>query len=75
MELNSIVSKNIKHYMVESKITTTQISKETKLARSSLTAVIKGQATMIRFETIEKLANYFDIEPYELFREKNFKDL
>lgn len=59
----------LKELMVEKDVNITRISKGTGLSRTTLTAIVNEEGRGIQMRTINKLCNYFDITPSELFEE------
>lgn len=67
MDSNEVLSTNIKIYMVKSKKNITKLSKETGVARSTLTTLTKGQSKMIKFETLDKISKGLNVTVDQLF--------
>nr|DAT15346.1 MAG TPA: Cro/C1-type HTH DNA-binding domain protein [Caudoviricetes sp.] len=59
----------LKELMTKKGVNITQVSKETGLSRTTLTAIVYEEGRGIQMKTINKLCNYFDITPAELFEE------
>lgn len=59
----------LKELIAKKDVNITQVSKETGLSRTTLTAIVKEDGRGIQMRTINKLCNYFDITPSELFEE------
>lgn len=70
MNLQKNVARNFRVMLAERRIKKSELSKVTGLSRNTLTTLASGNAKMIQFETIEKVAKAFDVEPYELFETK-----
>lgn len=59
----------LKELMAKKDVNITQVSKGTGLSRTTLTAIVYEEGRGIQMKTINKLCNYFDITPVELFEE------
>ena len=70
MNLQENVARNFRVMLAERRIKKSELSKVTGLSRNTLTTLSSGNAKMIQFETIEKVAKAIDVEPYELFETK-----
>ncbi|OOV78870.1 helix-turn-helix domain-containing protein [Mammaliicoccus fleurettii] len=67
MDSNEVLSTNIKIYMVKTKKNITDLSKDTGIARSTLTPLIKGQSKMVKFETLDKITKALNVTVDQLF--------
>ncbi|UDM79570.1 helix-turn-helix domain-containing protein [Vagococcus fluvialis] len=68
--LSEVFAKNFRILLAESKTSKTFISDKTGISRTTLTNISSGNSKMIQFESIEKIAEALNIEPYELFKTK-----
>lgn len=55
-----ILAENLRVFLARKNMTITNLSKETGIARSTLTNIYYGHNEMIKFETLDKLAEYMN---------------
>ena len=60
---------NLKKILNEKRMRFSELSRMTGISKNSLSNINTMKNTGIRFETIEKIANALNIEPFELFKE------
>lgn len=58
---------NLASILQEKKKTITEVSKETNISRTTLTALSSNKSSGIQFETIDVLCSFLDIKPGDLF--------
>lgn len=64
----------LKELMEETGVTQTDISNSTGISRPTLLAILKGEAQSIKFSTIDKLCDYFNVSMNKLItRESNLE--
>ncbi|WP_305751704.1 helix-turn-helix domain-containing protein [Mammaliicoccus sciuri] len=64
----------LKELMEETAITQTEISTSTGISRPTLLSILKGEAQSLKFSTIDKLCDYFNVSMDELIiRESNLE--
>ena len=67
MELNQIVATNIRVFMSIKDVTSTEISDQLKMSKTTITSLTNGAFKGIQNETITKIADFLEVEPFELF--------
>lgn len=60
--------------MAERYISITELAKQTGLSRNAVSALKNNKSTMIKYQTINVLCEYFKITPGELFEVKKVND-
>ncbi|MFW7373940.1 helix-turn-helix domain-containing protein [Vagococcus fluvialis] len=70
MSLQEDVARNFRVMLAERQMKKSDIFKKTGIARSTLYHLESADNVGIQFETIEKVAEALNIEPYELFKTK-----
>lgn len=70
MTLQQVFATNFRILLAERNLKITNASNATGLSRTTLTAIAQGRQTMVKFETIEKLAKYLNVESAEFFKHK-----
>ena len=73
LPLNIIFSTNVVVLCNIKKISQTELHELTGISRSSLSTIMKGNSTMIQFDTIEKIAEALRVNPNELFIDRGFE--
>ncbi|MCD2257111.1 helix-turn-helix domain-containing protein [Agrilactobacillus fermenti] len=58
---------HLSRFVGEQRISITQLSKETGISRNTLTSIYYDRNSMIKFDVIEKLCDYFQVPMHELF--------
>ena len=67
LKLNDLFSRNMRLVIAKDNISITDLSNETGISRNTLTGISSGKTEMIRFDTVERLASHFDVDPMNLF--------
>lgn len=67
VELNQIVATNIRVFMSIKDVTSTEISDQLKMSKTTITSLTNGKFKGIQNETITKIADFLEVEPFELF--------
>lgn len=60
---------NLKKLMEQENVSVNELSKKTSISRSSLTPLINNESKMVKFDTLDRLINFFKIDYDELFIE------
>jgi DNA-binding Xre family transcriptional regulator len=61
------IGNNIKKFLDDREETISQLAKETHISYTTVLDLYHGKTTQIKFDTLEKLCNYFGVGPCELF--------
>lgn len=64
-----ILAENLRVFLARKKMSITELSRETGIARSTLTNICYGKNEMIKFETLDKLAQFMNWNVYLLFND------
>lgn len=70
MTLQEGVARNLRVMLAERQIKKTDLADLSGISRNTLTSLTSDKTKMIQFETIEKISEALDVEPYELFKQK-----
>ena len=68
--MDTMIKVNLSKLMGENKLTFSSLSKKTGISQGTLSEIYHDKVKMLRFDTIEKLCNYFNIEVGELIENK-----
>lgn len=69
LELNQIFAANLRILMAKWNVKISEVSRDSGIARSTLTSIYHGKTAMIQFQTISALAEYFNVKPARFFEE------
>ena len=70
MNLSEIFALNVKKRLNAINLTKKDLAQLTSVSRNTINAVTSGKAKMIRFESIEEIANALKCDPQQLFDEE-----
>jgi putative transcriptional regulator len=63
---------NLAVLLTERGLTATKVAKDTGISRPTLSSLINNNSTGIQYDTVNKLCNYLNVQPYELLQYVNF---
>lgn len=69
MDCKDRLSRNLRVYLAERRISLSKASEVSGISRSTLTSIYYSKTKMIKFETLEQLAKLMDCEVYEMFQQ------
>ncbi|KOR13955.1 hypothetical protein AMC75_03505 [Staphylococcus carnosus] len=73
-ELSNVFAHNLNYLIKKHKTNKLKLSKEIKMSRQAITNLALNQQSQIRFETMEILSDYFNVEPSFFFIKNNEKE-
>ena len=74
LKLNEIFGNNVKYFRFKKKYSQEQLAERANLSVTYISQLELGHH-MPSFTSLEKLAKSLDVEPYDFFIKRNFKEL